>query len=146
MPRTEHRVGKIYQTLRWWGAIAVTRMCDDFLQLVKSHVGSHQWSPQRVWLPTLGSPGSLSHCLLYFKHVHLLFILYSSFLREFPQRQPLETLPPLPLTFWHPSVFKPLFVSLILRVSIPSSAPWVFIQLLILLWHCCNHYEMGTCP
>lgn len=134
-PRTEHRVGRIYQTLGWQGVITVTRMCDHFLQLVKPHVGSHQWSPQVLWLPTLSSPGSLCHHPPVFKHMPLYFMLWSSFLGEFPQIQSPETSELPPPTFWHPSVLKPPFVMLILRVSFTSSALWVFIHLSVLVWY-----------
>lgn len=136
----------VYQTLGLWGAIAVIRMRDRFLQLVKSHVRSNQWSSQRVWLPTLGSPGSLCHCPQVFKHVHLFFILCSLFLGDFPQRWPMATSHPLPITFWQPSAFKPPFVRLIPRVSLPSSAPGSSSSCQFLSDIGCNLYEMGTCP
>lgn len=142
----EHRAGSVCQRLGWWGTIAVTRMCDHFLQLVKLHVGSHQWSIQRGWLPTMGRPSSWCHCLLAFKHVPSSCIPCLFLLGEFPQRQPSGNLKPPVLCLFAPLCVKNHHLSdwslgsQSLLLPHESSSSCQFLSDIG-----CKHYETGMC-
>lgn len=133
-PRTKHKARRIYQhrgdgeLLQSPGCVIIS--CSWSNPMWEAISGHHEGFDFQLWVVQVA-------CAItcWFSNTYSSFILCFSSLDEFPQRWPPETSHPLTLTFWHPSVIETPFVRLILRVSL-LSAPRVFIQLSVLVWHC----------